>query len=84
MLLLHCKAKALNGINVKLIDKILLYGSLIIFLKLYFFKKHWIQLHPSQFDRSDSIVFCFCLFFVFLDPLEPALYGWDSLLKYIM
>lgn len=49
--------------NVKLIDKILLYGSLIIFLKLYFFKKHWIQLQPSHFDRSDSIAFFVCLFF---------------------
>lgn len=45
--------------NVKLIDKILLYGSLIIFLKLYFFKKHWIQLQKSHFDRSDSITFFF-------------------------
>lgn len=51
--------------NVKLIDEILLYGSLIIFFKLYFFKKHWIQLQPSHFDRSDSIVFCYFFFFLF-------------------
>lgn len=47
-----------------------------IFLKLYFLQE--------TLDSVVTVTFWQKWHCVLLDPLEPALYGWDSLLKYIM